>query len=298
MKRQEERLAASVETNKQTSLRQTCAELSDQPASAASGFALPHTTGSAIRALGTPEFPVVFGRMVASDYQSDQIIVFKMDDRGRMRTLLAENLLRGAGHAHALADSYTAWHWLKDPNLRLLMPSSKAVGGEVVLLARSVKELADGEYRQRLFTEPRLGAKASIIGRAANQVFYVNLYRGIDRIPYTAGELEGLRRGCDVLLALLERHFAPLNDEVAGDLDTMQRAIEGTSVEHGRNRLSAREASVCARIVAGHSTEEVRLALGVSLHSVISYRRRAFEKLGISTQKELFALLLRQRARV
>ena len=46
--------------------------------------------------------------------------------------------------------------------------------------------------------------------------------------------------------------------------------------------------------MAGYSAEGIGLDLGVSTHSVVTYRRRAFEKLGIATQKELFSLVLRR----
>ncbi len=41
-------------------------------------------------------------------------------------------------------------------------------------------------------------------------------------------------------------------------------------------------------------SQTIAVDLGVSTHSVVTYRRRAFEKLGIATQKELFSLVLRR----
>ena len=98
---------------------------------------------------------------------------------------------------------------------------------------------------------------------------------------------------------MLERHFALADDAAASDLAAVQRVIAGAAVERGRDGgggapLSEREAAVCARIVAGYSAEGIGLDLGVSTHSVVTYRRRAFEKLGIATQKELFSLVLRR----
>ena len=33
--------------------------------------------------------------------------------------------------------------------------------------------------------------------------------------------------------------------------------------------------------------------LGISLHSTLTYRKRAYERLGISSQSQLFAIVLR-----
>jgi DNA-binding CsgD family transcriptional regulator len=256
--------------------------------------------GAAIRFLGTPEFPAAFARMAASDFLADQVVVFRADGAGRIRTLLAENLREGAGRALSLAESYASRHWAQDPNRRLLLPA--AAGGEgargVVLRATHLDEIADAEYRRRLFAEPRLGAKAALVVRAPGHVLYVNLYRGLDRRPFGPGDLAAVGRTCDVLAALLERHFAFAGDAAASDLAAVQRVIAGAAVERGGGGggapLSEREAAVCARIVAGYSAEGIGLDLGVSTHSVVTYRRRAFGKLGIATQKELFSLVLRR----
>lgn len=268
---------------------------SNRPAAPWLGAGLASTAGDAIRSLGTPDFPAMFARMVASDFLADQIMVFRADGPGRIRTLLAQNLREGAGRALALADSYTSRHWAKDPNGQLLLPGAPGQVRDVVLRAARSDEIEDGEYRRHLFAEPRLGAKAALVVRAPDHVLYVNLYRCIDRVPFTPGELDAVERACDVLVAMLERHFVLADDEVGSDLAAVRRVIEGAPRHPGCAPLSAREAAVCACIVAGHSSEGIGLRLGVSRHSVISYRRRAFGKLGIATQKDLFSLVLRRR---
>ena len=253
--------------------------------------------GAAIRSLGTPDFPAAFAHMAASDFLADQVVVFRAGEQGRIRTLLAENLREGAGRALALAESYASRHWAQDPNRHLLLPAAAGgEGGGVVLRAVRVDEIADAEYRRRLFAEPRLRAKAALVVRAPGHALYVNLYRGLDREPFAPGDLAAVERTCDVLAAMLERHFALADDAAASDLAAAQRVVTGAAVERGGGGapLSEREAAVCARIVAGYSAEGIGLDLGVSTHSVVTYRRRAFEKLGIATQKELFSLVLRR----
>ena len=59
--------------------------------------------------------------------------------------------------------------------------------------------------------------------------------------------------------------------------------------------LSRREIAVCTQILEGYFNEAIALNMGLSVHSVITYRRRAFAKLGISTLSELFAMVLRSK---
>jgi DNA-binding CsgD family transcriptional regulator len=42
----------------------------------------------------------------------------------------------------------------------------------------------------------------------------------------------------------------------------------------------------------GYSNEAIALHLDLSFHSVRTYRRRAYLKLGVTSQNELFALIL------
>ena len=51
--------------------------------------------------------------------------------------------------------------------------------------------------------------------------------------------------------------------------------------------LPRRELEVCARILYGISSEGIALELGISEQTVITYRKRTYERLGIATSREL-----------
>ena len=57
--------------------------------------------------------------------------------------------------------------------------------------------------------------------------------------------------------------------------------------------LTPRENQVCQRILSGYGSEAISAELGISLHSTFTYRKRAYQKLGICSQNELFAIALR-----
>ncbi len=56
--------------------------------------------------------------------------------------------------------------------------------------------------------------------------------------------------------------------------------------------LPPREAEICDGIVSGLSTEAIALTLKLAQSTVKTLRQRAYAKLGIATQTELFAMLL------
>ncbi len=53
--------------------------------------------------------------------------------------------------------------------------------------------------------------------------------------------------------------------------------------------LTQREAEICASIALGYTTLGISLKLGISINTVATHRKRAYAKLGISSQNELFA---------
>ena len=55
--------------------------------------------------------------------------------------------------------------------------------------------------------------------------------------------------------------------------------------------LSRREREVLCGILDGRTTPEIVQQLGVKPASVISYQKRAYQRLGISGQRQLFALV-------
>ena len=88
--------------------------------------------------------------------------------------------------------------------------------------------------------------------------------------------------------AAVARHF---QHDVADDPAQQLKALFANAAPLAA--LTGREKDVCLRILSGFSSEAIAAELGISLHSALTYRKRAYVKLGISAQNELFAMVLR-----
>lgn len=92
--------------------------------------------------------------------------------------------------------------------------------------------------------------------------------------------------------------IAALARSAWSDLDTGEGGAEDTPAllirAAGRQgiRLSARQAEVAFLILRGHSTPSIGLRLGVSPQTVKVFRKQLYRRCGISSQAELFALML------
>lgn len=152
---------------------------------------------------------------------------------------------------------------------------------EKVLLAPTLHE------RRRL---ARLAGIADIFaftacaGRRTCTVFVLRERNG----QFTADELSALSLGSEVIGASIIKHLQKPQDPFDRD-GVISRVITRSGAFEC---LTNREQSVCVGILTGHTTEAIALHLGISINSVLTFRRRAYQKLGISSQNELFMRVL------
>lgn len=115
--------------------------------------------------------------------------------------------------------------------------------------------------------------------------------------PFGAQAREVASRVAPVVAALADRHWrefratrasAPVSMASDAPPERLRRAL----VESHAIRLSQRQAQVALLILQGHSSVSIGLRLGVSSQTVKVFRRQIHARCGISSQAELFALLL------
>jgi DNA-binding CsgD family transcriptional regulator len=109
---------------------------------------------------------------------------------------------------------------------------------------------------------------------------------------FSARETEVAVRVAPVVVALAEAHWAglPASDAVP-EVGPVQRLVAALDAARGI-RISPRQAEVALLILRGHSTPSIALALGVSAQTVKVFRRQLHARCGVSSQAELFALML------
>lgn len=128
-------------------------------------------------------------------------------------------------------------------------------------------------YRETFFERPGIVDKLALIARKDHLCLGLNFYRFADSgafDPALAGDPLWPLLG---QLALL--HYAdPQPPQVRSPLLS----------------LSRREREICEGILRGLTAEAIAWELGLAAGTVITYRRRAYTKLGIHSKSALFAL--------
>ena len=109
---------------------------------------------------------------------------------------------------------------------------------------------------------------------------------------FSARHIAAARRISPVVMALMERHWAELDDtETSLEQDVEERLIQALRSEHDV-WLSPRQAEVGLMILRGHSSVSIGLKLGISPETVKVFRKQLYRKCGISSQAELFTMIL------
>ncbi|MCB1337622.1 MAG: helix-turn-helix transcriptional regulator [Maritimibacter sp.] len=214
--------------------------------------------------LGSDAFAPVYVDFVAT-LGVDQIMVFALDC-DHARCLLSYHF-SNAALAGKLAAAYLDGWFRRDPLLPALLASAP---NTVELRAfETVAGEMDDDYRKRFFDAPGLVAKTTILAVGERLRLFVSLYTSS-----SAG------KPCDADLARLAGRLAILHFERASD----------TATPAPLSVLSDRERAVCLGILSGRKTEAIAADLGVAASSVVTYRKRAYHKLGITSRAGLFAL--------
>lgn len=105
--------------------------------------------------------------------------------------------------------------------------------------------------------------------------------------------LDDIRQHEPLIFALLDLHFAQrAQDSLARPSapPTTQPLIASLEQAHAI-RITQRQAEVALLILQGHSSNSIALRLDISPRTVKVFRRQLYERCGVTSQAELFAML-------
>ncbi|WP_027854196.1 helix-turn-helix transcriptional regulator [Marinobacterium litorale] len=182
---------------------------------------------------------------------------------------------------------YDEVYYERDPNL----PSLQERKAGLKIRQQQVEELYDPEYRHQLMDRCGIREKIAFMGQSNGQPFCLNLYKLHDTSRRKL-DAQPLEESGTVLASILERHITFAGQQqVHFDLPWVMSRLQGTCGD----LLTAREIDVGARIVLGYNSEAIALDLNISVNTVLTHRRHLYEKIGIGTQNQLFALVVEGR---
>lgn len=237
--------------------------------------------------VGKPTFDRAFADYLrtCADVHEYMIVAYRRTSSDPPRALMSS--------CEELPLFYRGVFYKQDPNRPIILDTP--TDGETLAFPSLLDEHYSSLYKQSIFQSNGIIDKFGTAYWAGDVCYYVNYYRMDGEAPFSDNDREELLDVSDLISKLIARQFehheggscasSPLSEDVLGPI---VRDLSTSS------SLTEREVQVCTLILMGCSSEAISLRLGIAVNSVLTYRRRAYERLGIVSQNELFARVLVQ----
>ena len=245
------------------------------------------------RCIGSPTFESCLLKLLNKVTPVDHCVVFTFGETGAGHLFTHGRM--PVVEAQQLANDYVRNFHEQDPNFQQLSSASEGCEDCLIPLASEADDHA--EYKNHFFDRHDLIDKASTIGKVEQGSVYCNFYRMGRSGPYSEKDWQLLESILPLVTTLISTHYRILQLSPA---DKQGQYRNARSLVHNIisknvspfSQLTPREREVCERILLGYTSVGIGLDLNIAQSSVVTYRRRAYEKLDISTQNELFTLCL------
>lgn len=236
-----------------------------------------------VLAIGQAEFPDRLAGTLKDTVPHDIVGAYFIDRRMDMRVVFTNGGIPTIAHFPELASrQYADKFWRDDPAVGRLLSCAGDTNRSFVARQRW-DEIPSGEYRRFAYERPSMLERVSLLRAFTDGCVLLSVYRSRASGFFSPAELEYLEHEADLLSALTVRHFQLFR---AGTLRP-NREIIVAAIERWEGRLSRREVDVCSALLSEHSVKQAVQALQMQTSTFLTYRKRAFAKLGIQTLDEL-----------
>lgn len=253
--------------------------------------------------IGSDDFERIFYDVCGTFLQADQCTVFSFDAGGVPNCVIAEGqYAESRGVAKRLAKEYVDGAYRMDPTIaahRVSRTSSSS--GLPIVRSVSPSAISDPLYRQRFYDEASVRQELALIASVDEKTLYCSFYRNQNHLEFNSEDSQRLAAFGNFLAETLNKHVEFLRhkgrqviaapEPSALNPEKRERMYEQlrASLLRAPGALTQREAEICASIALGYTALGISLNLGISINTVATHRKRAYAKLGISCQNELFA---------
>jgi DNA-binding CsgD family transcriptional regulator len=238
-----------------------------------------------VKHLGSHGFDQSFFRFMEEVVPIAQCTIFQLPSKGKPKVVMAQGQSSIFDRtAKRLAAEYVDGFLADDPHAF----AYKQQGSSSLWQLFEPDSIENDKYRSKFYEQPRLTSELTLPIHYPDGILIASLYRSTSQGSFTQSEMNSINEVGDLCSALIERHVQSLKldftDSVEKRSDRFRRILHILL----DCKLSPREAEICTLILMGHTTCGIGLELNISENTVGTHRKRAYSKLGIATQNELF----------
>jgi ATP/maltotriose-dependent transcriptional regulator MalT len=236
-----------------------------------------------VGALGTRRMAVVLFETVNQILAVDELFCFERQFTDRQHYLISAGEIADMDRT---APAQNRFHSV-DPLTAMIL---RRQGPETLTLKLRVEQIQNADYRFQCYERFQYGERVSLGTRHRSGWYVLNLYRRSGRRTASATTIDRLCELAQLAMPLMTRHAAliqttPLKQDVP--VERISKRLKALFPE-----LAERERAVCAHTMVGSTAKSIGVAFGIASNTVLTYRRRAYQKLGISSAAQLTGDLL------
>lgn len=226
-------------------------------------------------------------KTVASAAPIVQCTIFAYEFGNRPRTVAVADR-RGGRFLQDIADSYARHYYALDGNQSVIAPVCVKPDSAIVLHQQASDEIDHPGYRAACYQRPNVSDRLSLLMQPAGDIWLsVNFYRDSAQGKFAPGEIAAIETLAPLFAHGVQHHYRLNGQPVQGVAPMMLASLRRHCPE-----LSKRELDVLRGVLEGATAVEIADAMGLQPSSVVTYQKRAYKRMGISSQRQLFALCL------
>lgn len=191
----------------------------------------------------------------------------------------------GTNLAAQQIDIYLRNYWRSDPTLNALDDPKIWKCGRMLRLEPDL--LPRSGLRDIVYRRGNVSDRIVLSSQVREHRVLLSVIRSHNTGKFPEQSIERLQTIASILMPMVAKHADLVLRKTKfahglGSIDNIARYIEKAD-----EKLSRREAEVCARMIYGSSARETCLDLDIGEETVKTYRKRAYTRLGVTNQREL-----------
>jgi DNA-binding CsgD family transcriptional regulator len=180
--------------------------------------------------------------------------------------------------------------WQSDPSFKLAQAEMNE--NKRVSVRTDIASLRNRKLREYIYERRGIRDRLILCGPTQNGNVVLTMCSS-DCDFASPDRIELIESHYDMLFALLAKHIDVSHRGTDASVALTTLAEIQLCISEQMSTMPRREAEVCGRAIYGMSTLGISLDLGISQETVMTYRKRAYSRLEIATQRELFLWYLK-----
>lgn len=239
-----------------------------------------------VSAVGEEGFGYALARFLNKLCGAEQVAAFQLGN-AQLKLIAAGRAPTGEPRWDRVNRYVSQGWWERDPSMH--EAQEIRLTPEPVLIHADLWNRQHAGLRQIIY--PDISDRLLLCGGAEAGSYQISILRAECRDQFDDAEVCRVRHFGAFLIAVLAKHVrlrapGPNAADAIRNLAAIEQCINACGT------LTLREAEVCSRIVYGLSASGIAADLAVSEETVKTYRKRAYRRLGIGSERELLTWYL------